>query len=391
MNNSILFLTNAYPDFEESYRGIFVKKMATLLQREGYAVSVVTPKIYGKSAYFEEQNGIKVYRFPFFSGNRMLIEHKNIPYLRMLIYYITGFILTIYAVIKNRCDLIHAHWAIPTGLIGVWAGIILKRPLLVTIHGSDLRLAVKSSGLIRNLFLHVCKKANHISCVSDMQMKEIKELGIAASKVSLLPMGVDEVFLDAGKKRGKKEEGKPFTVMSNRNLLSLYNVSLLIRAIPMILRKNPGTRFIIAGDGPERDRLEKEAKKLQTENAIQFLGSIPHQAMPKLLSETDIYVSASLHDGTSVSLLEAIGAGAFPIVTDIPANREWINDGENGYLVPVDKEQFLAQRIVEIMENRELMENSRMKNIKLVQEKAFWPANMEKIKKIYSTFINPSN
>ncbi len=391
MRNSILFLTNAYPDFEGSYRGVFVKKMAVLLQQEGYAVSVVTPKIYRKSAYFEEQNGIKIYRFPFFSGNRMLIEHKSIPYLRMLIYYITGFLLTIYAMIKNRCDLIHAHWAIPTGLIGVWAGVILKKPLLVTIHGTDLRLAVKSSGLIRNLFLHVCNKANHISCVSDMQKKEIEQLGVADSKISLLPMGVGEVFLEAGKKRCEKAEGKPFTIMSNRNLLSLYNVSLLIRAIPTILHKSPGTRFIIAGDGPERDRLEEEAKKLQTEKAIQFLGSIPHQAMPKLLSETDIYVSTSLHDGTSVSLLEAIGAGAFPVVTDIPANREWIKDGENGFLVPIDKEQFLAQRIVETMANRKLMEKSRMKNIKLVEEKAFWPVNMEKIKKIYSTFINPSN
>jgi glycosyltransferase involved in cell wall biosynthesis len=391
MNNSILFLTNAYPDFEESYRGIFVKKMATLLQREGYAVSVVTPKIYQKSAYFEEQNGIKVYRFPFLSGNRMLIEYQKVPYLRMLLYYITGFSLTVYVTIKNRCQLVHVHWAIPIGLIGVWVRSIFKNPLLVTIHGSDLRLATKATGLIRNLFLHVCKKANHISCVSDMQMKEIEQLGIAGSKISLLPMGVDEVFLEAGKKRGKKAEGKPFTVMSNRNLLSLYNVSLLIRAIPMILRKNPGTRFIIAGDGPERDSLEEEAKKSQTENAIQFLGSIPHQAMPKLLSETDIYVSTSLHDGTSVSLLEAIGAGAFPIVTDIPANREWIKDGENGFLVPIDEEQFLAQRIVETIENRKLIEKSRMNNIKLVEEKAFWPVNMEKIKKIYSTFVDPSN
>ena len=116
MHNSILFLTNAYPDFQGSYRGVFVKKMAVLLQQEGHAVSVVTPKIYGKSAYFEEeQNGIKVYRFPFFSGNRMLIEYQKVPYLRMLVYYMTGFILTVYVTIKNRCRLIHVHWAIPIG------------------------------------------------------------------------------------------------------------------------------------------------------------------------------------------------------------------------------------------------------------------------------------
>ena len=64
--NSILFLTNAYPDFDSSYRGIFIKQMASFLQRDGYKISVVTPKIYKGSSHFEEQKGIKVYRFPFF-------------------------------------------------------------------------------------------------------------------------------------------------------------------------------------------------------------------------------------------------------------------------------------------------------------------------------------
>src|SRR4030043_1081217 len=119
----ILFLTNAYPDFDTSYRGIFVKKMATLLKREGYQISVVTPKIYRKSPYFEDGGGIKVYRFPFFARNKLLIEYERIPYLRMILYFISGFFLTLYVLFSHRCRLIHAHWAIPTGLIGILAGI----------------------------------------------------------------------------------------------------------------------------------------------------------------------------------------------------------------------------------------------------------------------------
>ena len=124
---SILFLTNAYPDFESSYRGIFIKKMAHLLQKEGYQISVVTPKIYKGSHYSEEQDGIKVYRFPFFARNKLLIEYKNIPYLRMLLYYISGFFFTIYVILKNKCGLIHVHWAIPTGLIGSFGWKAFKK------------------------------------------------------------------------------------------------------------------------------------------------------------------------------------------------------------------------------------------------------------------------
>ena len=102
--DSILFLTNSYPDFDSSYRGIFIKKMACLLQKESYKICIVTPKIYKNSRYLEEQNGIRIYRFPFLARNKLLIEYGRIPYLRMLLYYISGFFLTLYAIAKNQCE-----------------------------------------------------------------------------------------------------------------------------------------------------------------------------------------------------------------------------------------------------------------------------------------------
>ena len=73
-----------------SYRGIFIKRTALQLQSEGWKVSVVTPKIFRESEYFEEEKGVRIFRFPFFAGDRLLIEYSKIPYLRMILYYITG-------------------------------------------------------------------------------------------------------------------------------------------------------------------------------------------------------------------------------------------------------------------------------------------------------------
>jgi len=311
---SILFLTNAYPDFDSSYRGIFIKKMATLLKSEGYNISVVTPKIYKGSRYFEEQDGIKVYRFPFFARDKLLIEHKKIPYLRMILYYTTGFFLTLYALLKNKCNLIHAHWAIPTGLIGVLVGLFLKKPVIVTIHGSDLRLALERPRFLRKIFIYVSRKSTHLNCVSAVQKKEIEQLGIENKKISIIPMGVDGAFLEVGKNRKMGLEKRPFTILSNRNLLPIYNVFLLIRAIPIVLKEEPDTKFLIAGDGSEKESLEREVKKLNLNSSVRFLGRVPHEEMPDLLAHADIYVSTSLYDGTSVSLLEAMASGAFPIV-----------------------------------------------------------------------------
>jgi glycosyltransferase involved in cell wall biosynthesis len=387
MKNSVLFLTNAYPDFDSSYRAVFIKTLAHLLQKEGYKISIVTPKIYRNSHYSEEQNGIKVYRFPFFAGNKLLIEYRNIPYLRMLLYYVSGFFLTVYGVLKNQCELIHVHWAIPTGLIGIWVGRLLRKPVIVTIHGSDFRMATERSSFLTKIFLYVCQRAKQIMCVSELQKKEIQKMGVRTEKILTFPMGVEESFLDAGRNRGKKLNGQLHTVLSNRNLLPLYNVSLLIRAIPTVLKEEPNTRFFIAGDGPERETLKREAKNLNVSSFIEFLGRVPHEKMANLLAKADIYVSTSLYDGTSVSLLEAMGSGTFPIVTDIPANREWIKTGQNGFLAPPDEEKYLANRIIEAIRNEALLEKSRIENLSIIEEKALWPVSIKKVKKVYSELL----
>jgi glycosyltransferase involved in cell wall biosynthesis len=391
MKSSVLFLTNAYPDFGSSYRGIFIKKMATLLKDQGYHISVVTPKIYKGSRYFEEQDGIKVYRFPFFARNKLLIEHKKIPYAGMVLYYITGFFLSLYATIKNKCNVIHAHWAIPTGLIGVTAGSLLKKPLIVTIHGSDLRMALERPGFVRKVFAYVCKNAAQLNCVSDVQKKELEQLGIPKGKISTIPMGINEEFIERGEHRKRELKKRSFTILSNRNLLPIYNVSLLIRAIPNVLTEEPETKFIIAGDGAEKETLEREVKNLNINSSVKFLGRVPHEEMPDLLSQADIYVSTSLDDGTSVSLLEAMGSGAFPVVTDIAANREWIANERNGFLVPVDSKDFLANRIIDAIRDQAFLEKSRKENISIVQEKALWSVNIKKTKQIYANLLLSEN
>jgi glycosyltransferase involved in cell wall biosynthesis len=387
-NKSICFITNAYPDFDSSGRGMFIKKMALLLKESGYQISVVTPKIYARSHYVEEQEGIRVYRFPFFSGDRPLIEYKKIPYLKMVFYYLTGFFLTIYVVFKHKCHLIHAHWAIPTGLIGVLVGSLLKTPLILTIHGSDFRIGTMKTFILKKIFLYVCKRAKHIICVSEVLKRDIEKLGIKAEKISVSPMGVDEPFLGSLINRGVNRIGQWFTILSNRQLQPIYNLTLLIRAIPIVLKEEPNAKFIIAGIGSERENLEKQVNDLNISSKVQFLGWVKHEEMPKLLSQADIYISTSLDDGTSISLLEAMASGAFPIVTDIPANREWISHGENGFLVPIDEERFLAEKILEAIRNQDLLEKSRDKNFCLIKEKALWPVTIVKTKEIYKMVLD---
>jgi glycosyltransferase involved in cell wall biosynthesis len=201
-------------------------------------------------------------------------------------------------------------------------------------------------------------------------------------------MGIEESFLEAGRNRRERLGLQEYTILSNRNLLPIYNVSLLIRAIPIVLAEEPRTMFLIAGEGAEKGALEREVRNLNINSSVKFLGRVPHEEMPNLLAQVDIYVSTSLCDGTSVSLLEAMGSGAFPVVTDIPANKEWVINGENGFLVNQSEEKILARKIIDAMRNRDLLERSQAKNRVIIQGKALWKEHITRVKSLYTIILS---
>ncbi len=87
------------------------------------------------------------------------------------------------------------------------------------------------------------------------------------------------------------------------------------------------------------------------EDRATFIPGYQTDELPELLGRTDVYVSSSLSDGTSISLLEAMATGTFPVVSDIPANRPWVEHGRNGLLFPPGDDAALANCLAEALED----------------------------------------
>ncbi len=368
--------------------GRFIRELVEHLIGDHVTVSVVTPRLFRASKAFEAGKGEKVYRFWFWSKNQRLIEYRHVPVLRMATYLVSGALKVFQVIRKDSCRLIHAHWALPAGLIAVTLGTLLKRPVLLTVHGSDARWAFEKKGLFRVLFKWVMGRADFVTTVSQKIAEKVIPLGIEEERIAVFPMGVSEQFfatLQATKPK-PESEGK-IVVLSNRHLLALYNVECLIRAVPHVVSQCGKVLFLVANDGERRSVLESMAREMKLFPWVRFLGRIPHGEMPALLNSSHIYVSTSPADGASVSLLEAMACGLFPIVTDIPANREWIKDGENGFLVPTDDEVTLADRVCTAVRDEDLRKKARQANIELVQEKASWERVSQSLMEIYNRLV----
>lgn len=284
-------------------------------------------------------------------------------------------------------DIIDAHYITVNGYLGALSGF---RPLVLTAWGSDVLIGLKGSLPLRILVKYAVKKAEMVTCNSETVRQELIKFGVNPAKVRIIYQGIDTQKFSPQRDKGFKDrlglQGRP-VVISTRNFRPVCNVEMLIRAIPFVLEHSPQSSFIIAGDGEQREYLENLAGSLGCSENIRFVGRIAHDELPQYLASSDIYVSTSLSDSASLSLHEAMACELAPVVTNLSGNREWITDGENGFLVPVNDIQALANKIVYLLKNEEAGRKFGRLGRKIIQERAEYEREMERMEGLYQRII----
>jgi glycosyltransferase involved in cell wall biosynthesis len=285
-------------------------------------------------------------------------------------------------------DVVDAHFIIDNGLLAACSGF---HPFVVTAWGSDILIFPRRNILWRLVARFVLRRADRAFYNSEVVKKGLLSLGAGPDKVARVNNGAD---IDKFNPRRADESLKQrlgiagfTTVISMRHLRPLYNVEMLIKAVPLVLERAPQARFIIASDGIQRGYLEKLATTLGVRGSISFVGYMPHDDIPVYLATSDVYVSTSRSDSSSQSLQEAMASGLAAVVTELPDNREWINDGENGFVVPQDDHQALAEKIVYLIDNSEIRAEFGKISRKIIVDIDDYYKEMGKVEKLYEEII----
>ncbi len=284
---------------------------------------------------------------------------------------------------RIKPDVIDAHYITAYGYLAIASGF---HPVIINVWGSDILISPKQKRLYRFLTKYALKKTDVVICDSALMQSELLQLGANPSKIRIIYNGIDtQKFGPHCGQRFKDGPGIPegAMVISTRNLRPVYNVEMLIRAVPLVLEREPQTRFMIIGEGEQRKALENLAVSLGISANVSFIGWIHHNMLSDYLASSDVYVSTSVSDSTSLSLQEAMACEVAPVVTDLPANREWITEGENGFLVPVGDVPVLADRIVYLLRNKKLRERIGQANRKIIMVRAEYEEEMSRVEKIY--------
>jgi glycosyltransferase involved in cell wall biosynthesis len=165
-------------------------------------------------------------------------------------------------------------------------------------------------------------------------------------------------------------------------------VITLLKTVPLVIKQaQKSVKFVIVGEGSQKHRLIKFTRDLNVEKYVEFKGELSQKDLLDCYFDSDIYVSTSLSDSTSVSLLEAMALGLIPIVTGIPGNREWIEDKKNGFLFPISDHQALAKQIIYAINEFTDWIDFREKNVSLIKKKAIWEDNMKVVEREFLKLV----
>ena len=182
-------------------------------------------------------------------------------------------------------------------------------------------------------------------------------------------------------------------VLMIRGFLKRYDVLTFIDSIPKIVEKVPDFRFLLMGceTNIASDSNEKECKarivELGLSKYVEFVDWLHNDDLPPYLNSADLYVTTSLSDGSSVALMEAVSCGLPMVVTDVPAFREWVSNGKNGFIVPFRDSNEVAKRVIQILNNPKLLSEMRKNTLILADKKADWDKNYEVLEEVYNDIV----
>ncbi|WP_342766160.1 glycosyltransferase [Methanobacterium petrolearium] len=246
-------------------------------------------------------------------------------------------------------EIIHSHFLLPPGLIGVLVGKITGIKTAVTAHGSDLLIQSKNL-LLRRLIKYVLCNADYVLVVNNKLKEKACELGVDPENIHITPNAVNITKFNPENKELPSDirmsPDKP-VILFVGNLVFQKGVEYLLDAKKLM---NCDAKLVIVGDGPLRRKLEKKVEENNISDVI-FVGA--RRDIDKIMPSADLFVLPSISEGFPITILEALASGLPVVATNVGGISEVVDDSV-GLIVKPSEPHELAMAMDKILENGEL-------------------------------------
>lgn len=248
---------------------------------------------------------------------------------------------------------------------------------ILTTWGSDVLVLPHRNIWFKRLVKFNLSQANIITSDSLFMSEQIRSLVPGAPAIHTINFGIHNYpdIVDMSNKQN--------VILSNRLHKPLYNVTKIISGFAKLIQTNPqfaDYKLVVAASGNETDNLINQVKALGIRKSVDFVGMLSYTELIEYYKTSKIFISIPSSDASSLSVLEAMGYGCYPILSNIPANLEWVLDGINGSICQNNGD--LAEQIANVLTNTDFTKIAEF-NHNLIGQKAVFAKNLPKFIDLY--------
>jgi L-malate glycosyltransferase len=292
---------------------------------------------------------------------------------------------------ETKPDLIHAGPVQTCAFIAVLTGF---RPVLTMSWGYDLAMDADRNAWMQWVTRYTLKRSAYFTSDAQFTRDKAVAFGMNPERTVIFPWGTDiEHFVPKKKEeRGNKasanrkskiQNPQSVTLFCSRTWESIYGVDVLAKAFVRVAGVDPNVSLILLGGGSQAAKIRQILMSGGVMDRVHFGGQVGQKDLPRWYHMADIYISPSHVDGSSVTLMEALASGLPCLVSDIAGNREWVEDGVNGWLFRDGDVDDLAEKILNAIRNRRSFNKMGEAARQTAEQKADWKKNFGKLLDTY--------
>ncbi|MCG8466770.1 MAG: glycosyltransferase family 4 protein [Gemmatimonadetes bacterium] len=400
----ILCPTYWYPEHATDIHATYVHDINRHLVRRGHSVRVVTPGTEDLPLR-DEFDGVEVVRFPFelpddlkygkVAQGETSAWGKINRILTMGRYLRAQYDATLREARAWGPDILHGHWAIPTGPAIVGAARRLGIPSVITLHGGCVYVNVEQGydfptrWYVRPILRHTLARSSMLTAITDDCREHALRAGAPPATLVKILNGADLERFSPESPNDRTVDFGPEMIFACRQLFPRKGIRFLIEAAAQLADEFPELRVVVAGDGIERPSLERRTRDLGIENRTTFLGWVPNADLPPYYRAAAISVLPSLEEGFGIPAAEAMGCEIPVVASDAGGLPEVVEDGVTGRVVPKGDATALAGALRELLRDRERARAMGIAGRERADRLFSWDRSAERFEAVYERCLSP--
>jgi glycosyltransferase involved in cell wall biosynthesis len=347
---NILMINYEYPPIGGG-GGVFTRDLAAELSKT-CKIDIITT-VYSGSARRETTGSVTVHRVPVLGRT----SAQTATMLSMISFLFTGTLKGISLCLRGQYDIIHTHFAVPTGPVGMALSALFKIPNILNIYGGDIydpskKLSPHRSGFFRWAVRGILNTSSAVIAESmDIKNNALKYYS-PKKGIDIIPLGIPEPsFRKKTRKELSLREDRRYIIAVGR-FIERKRFDDLIKALSVIRRQGIDAGLILIGDGPKTGYLTTLAKELSLNDHVSFVTNASDEEKFQYLRVSDMYALSSSHEGFGIVLLEAMSSGLPIVATNNGGQTDILTDGVNAILTEPFDPSGLASGLIRLLNDK---------------------------------------